>query len=250
MHATPLPLLYTYRRCPYAMRARMALLWAGVGFQAYEIVLRHKPSGLLAASAKGTVPVLVLPTGEVLEESWDIVRWALNTPAAPSEARAAWDMAQSQPNLHLLHTNDGAFKHHLDRYKYPERFAAAAGPTASPAALANAPADTPEATSGEPVAAALRQQHRAAAVHCLLEPLEQRLQAAPFLGGAQPCATDVAVFPFVRQFAAVEPAWFNGLPLPHLRAWLLHWLGSPWFGACMVKLPADQAVPYPPWAQA
>ncbi len=235
MPAAPQPLLYTYRRCPYAMRARMALLWAGVDFHAHEIVLRSKPAGLLAASAKGTVPVLVLPGGEVLEESWDIVRWALNAPSAPGPARAAWELAQREDNLQLLHTNDGAFKHHLDRYKYPERFAAPAAPWATAAD-----------TIGAPFAAALRQEHRAAAVCCLLEPLELRLEQAAFLGGDQPCATDVAVFPFVRQFAAVEPAWFNGLPLPQLQAWLQYWLSSSWFEACMVKLPVDVVVAYPP----
>ena len=218
----PRPLLYTYRRCPYAMRARMALLWAGVGFRAHEIVLRDKPPGLLAASPKGTVPVLVLPGGQVLEESWDIVRWALTLPEAPAAAAQAWELAQSPALLHLLHTNDGAFKHHLDRYKYPQRWSAAGE---LPAAAGPATED-----------------HRAAAVQCLLEPLEQRLGQAPFLGGATPCATDLALFPFVRQFAAVEPAWFAALPLPHVRAWLQHWLDSAWFQACMTKLPPDQAV--------
>jgi len=218
------PLLYTYRRCPYAMRARMALLWAGVGFCAHEIVLRDKPPGLLAASPKGTVPVLVLPSGQVLEESRDIVRWALTLPEAPAAAARAWELAQSPAHLDLLRTNDGAFKHHLDRYKYPERFGVAAS------------------AAGLEQQSAWRLEHRSAAVHCLLEPLEQRWLPAPFVGGATPCATDLALFPFVRQFAAVEPAWFAALPLPRVQAWLQHWLDSAWFQACMTKLPPDQPV--------
>ncbi len=117
----PTPLLYTYRRCPYAMRARMALLWAGVAFDAFEITLRDKPSAMLTASPKGTVPVLVLPDGKVLEESWDIVEWALSQASIGTDAREAWRLAQTPDNQQLLSVNDSDFKHHLDRYKYPER---------------------------------------------------------------------------------------------------------------------------------
>ncbi len=114
----PLPLLYTYRRCPYAMRARMAMLQANRRFLAFEIVLRDKPAALLALSPKGTVPVLQLPDGGALEESWDIMRWALESP----DQEGWWSRAQSDENLDLLQRNDGDFKHHLDRYKYPERY--------------------------------------------------------------------------------------------------------------------------------
>ena len=112
-----MPLLYTYRRCPYAMRARMALLVAGRAFEAHEIVLRDKPAALLAASPKGTVPVLCLDDGRVIDESWAIMAWALAGEAAPGW----WAQAQSAENLALLAANDGPFKQHLDRYKYPER---------------------------------------------------------------------------------------------------------------------------------
>ena len=202
MSAPSLPLLYTYRRCPYAMRARMALLQAGHAFDAFEIVLRDKPAALLALSPKGTVPVLQLPDGQVLEESWDIMRWAWSG----NDPDGWWRRAQTQDNLALLRCNDSEFKQHLDRYKYPERYADAPQP---------------------------REAHRSAAVSALLLPLEARLQQRPYLGGATPCATDLAIFPFVRQFAAVEPAWFAGLPLPALQAWLEQWLGSALFEACM-----------------
>jgi len=110
-----LPRLYTFRRCPYAMRARMALLQAGRAFEAVEVNLRGKPASLLALSPKATVSVLQLPDGRVIEESWDIMRWAL---AAP-DAQGWWARAQSPANIDLLERNDGDFKHDLDRWKYP-----------------------------------------------------------------------------------------------------------------------------------
>ncbi|HEY8879589.1 MAG TPA: glutathione S-transferase [Roseateles sp.] len=210
-----LPRLYTFRRCPYAMRARMALLQAGRDFEAVEVSLRDKPASLLALSPKATVPVLQLPDGSVIEESWDIMRWALDAP----DGQGWWARAQSPANLDLLERNDGGFKHHLDRWKYPQRYASEAL--------------TPDA-------------HRDKALDVLLRPLEARLHGAPYLGGATPCATDLAVMPFVRQFASVDPAWFARLDLPSVRAWLNGWLISPLFAACMVKLPAEGANRFPP----
>jgi glutathione S-transferase len=209
-----LPRLYTFRRCPYAMRARMALLQAGRAFEAVEVSLRDKPASLLDLSPKATVPVLHLPDGSVMEESWDVVRWAL---AAP-DAQGWWERAQLPANLDSLERNDGDFKRHLDRWKYPQRYAS--GPL------------TPEA-------------HRDNALDVMLEPLEARLRVAPYLGGALPCATDLAVMPFIRQFAAVDPAWFAAQDLQSVRAWLESWLVSPLFLTCMYKLPAQGAIRFP-----
>jgi glutathione S-transferase len=214
MTIAPLPLLYSYRRCPYAMRARMALLVAGVAFDAYEIVLRDKPPEMLALSPKGTVPVLQLPSGGVLEQSLDIMRWAF----AVRDPEGWWERAQSAVNLDLLSICDGDFKHHLDRTKYPERF------DGSDSAV-----------------------HRGQAVEALLRPLDAQLQRTAQLGGQAPCATDIAIFPFVRQFAAVEPIWFAQLPLPALKAWLAGWLSHSLFEATMVKLPGGHAVRFPSW---
>ena len=205
-----LPLLYTYRRCPYAMRARMALLQAGVDYTPFEIVLRDKPAQMLAVSPKGTVPVLVLEGGAVLEQSLDIVRWAFER---NGDAQGWWARAQSPDNLALQAACDGPFKHHLDRTKYPERFADAQG----------------------------REHHRAQAVAVLLAPLEARLQAAPQLGGQAPCAADIGIFPFVRQFAATDPAWWAAQPLPAVQAWLGAWLTDPLFERAMRKLPEASA---------
>ncbi len=195
------PLLFTYRRCPYAMRARMALLLAGIAFDGFEIVLRDKPAALLALSAKATVPVLQLPDGQVLDESWEIVHWAL----ASQDPHGWWSRSQSPENLDLLALNDGPFKFHLDRYKYPERYS-------------------------EPD----RNAHREQALTVLLLPLEKGLQREPNLGGVAPCATDIALFPFVRQFAAVEPAWFLEQSMPALHSWLKRWLASSPSGYCGV----------------
>lgn len=210
------PLLYTYRRCPYAMRARMALLLAGIEFDAHEVSLRDKPAEMLAISPKGSVPVLLLPSSQVLEQSWDIMHWALNQAATKS----CWDAAQTDENLDWLAKNDGVFKHHLDRYKYPERY---------------------NETD--------RAEYREEALASFLRPLNSRLEQSSFLGGSEPCATDLALFPFVRQFAAVEPAWFESEQLPALQAWLAGWLSNSLFAHCMQKLPSQTTVPFPLSAQ-
>ena len=199
------PLLFTYRRCPYAMRARMALLQAGVVYQAHELTsLRAKPAEMLAVSPKGTVPVLVLPTGEILEQSLDIMQWAF---ALTGDQGGWWARAQTDVHRSLLATCDGDFKHHLDRYKYPQRFSDAQG----------------------------LEHHRTKAVSVLLESLESALKDSAYLGGATPCAADIGIFPFVRQFAAINPDWFQNLPLPAVKAWLAVWLEHPLFQAAMVK---------------
>ena len=199
------PLLYTYRRCPFAMRARMALLQAGVAYQAHELTsFRDNPPAMLALSPKGTVPVLVLPNGEVLEQSWDIMRWAF---AQSGDKDTWWARAQTPENQALLALCDGEFKHHLDRAKYPQRYS--------------------DAKSTE--------YHARQAVAVLLEPLEDQLKVHAQLGGATSCAADIAIFPFVRQFAAVDPAWFDALPLPAVQAWLAGWLKHVLFETAMVK---------------
>lgn len=203
-----LPLLYSFRRCPYAIRARLALAQAGVAVQTVEVDLKHKPPELLAVSPRATVPVLVLPTGQVLTESLDIMRWALTQrdPAGWLRSR------QPERDEHLIKTNDTAFKHWLDRYKYAERH--------------------PDQS---------REHYRQQAVDALLAPLENALvSAGPWLGGDQPVLADAALFPFVRQFAAVDTGWWAESPLPVTRAWWQAWLDSPLFADVMRK-PLPQA---------
>jgi glutathione S-transferase len=198
-----LPVLYSFRRCPYAMRARMALWVAGVTVELREVKLAAKPPALLAASPKGTVPVLVLADSTVIDQSLDIMRWALGQ-NDPEGWLAGEDAA-------LIAVNDGPFKHHLDRAKYPGRY---------------------EEEDGT--------DHRAAAL-ALLAPLEARLAGAPYLCGETRALTDIALLPFIRQFAAIDPAWFTAQPLPRLQGWLEGLLASDLFAAVMPK--------FAPWAE-
>ncbi|WP_404367621.1 glutathione S-transferase [Sphingomonas sp. MMS24-J45] len=198
MDGVSAPVLYTFRRCPYAMRARLALAVSGVGCEQREVALSDKPAAMLAASPKGTVPVLQLADGTVIDESIDIMRWALGT-ADPE----GW-LSRDDPDL--IATNDGPFKRDLDRYKYPERF------------------------GSDPVA------HREAGLTFLAQ-LEQRLAAGGQLCGAQRGLADMAIMPFVRQFAAVDRAWFDRQALPHLHVWLAGHLRSDLFAAIMQKRP-------------
>jgi glutathione S-transferase len=199
------PLLYTYRRCPYAMRARMALQQSGVEFDVHEIVLRDKPAHMLELSPKGTVPVLVLPGGTIIDESLDIMQWAFHG----RDSTGWWQRAQSERCEAFIALNDGPFKQSLDGYKYPDRYPSDKGPTA----------------------------HRDQAVTCLLHPLEAHLAINPYLGGDDPCAADLAIFPFVRQFRAVDEGWFDAQPLHATQRWLRGWLESDLFQRCMKKLP-------------
>jgi len=194
--APPDPVLYSFRRCPYAMRARLALAVSGTTYELREVQLRAKPAAMLAASPKGTVPVLVLPEGRVIDESLDIMRWALA--ARDPENWLARDDAA------LIAANDGPFKQALDGYKYPERH------------------------GGDPL------PHRARGLAFLAE-LDARLPLAGQLGGAERGLTYAAIMPFVRQFAAVDAAWFEAQHLPHLQCWLSGHLQSPLFAAIMTR---------------
>ena len=193
---TALPILYSFRRCPYAMRARMALWISGTRCELREVKLADKPAAMLEASPKGTVPVVVLPEGQVIDESIDVMRWALgrNDP----EGWLAGD------DRDLLAQVDGPFKHHLDRYKYFTRY------------------DT------DP------QEHRSAALD-ILRSLDERLAKNGQLCGPQRTLADMATFPFIRQFANHDRAWFEAQALPHLHPWLAGHLASEIFASIMAK---------------
>jgi glutathione S-transferase len=201
-----LPVLYSFRRCPYAMRARLALAASGQACELREVVLRSKPQGLLLASPKGTVPVLVLPDGQVLEQSLGIMLWVLD-----QHDPGAWLMP-SHGNLDdmlaLVAECDGPFKHALDRNKYPSRYH---------------DADTALA--------------RTQAVEWL-QGLEARLTPHLFLFGGHAALADMAIAPFVRQFAGIDATWWAAQPWPHLSAWLAQWQASSLFESVMHKLPA------------
>ena len=200
---SPLPILYSFRRCPYAMRARMALWISGTSCELREVRLSDKPPALLEASPKGTVPVLVLPDGTVIDESLAIMRWAL--------ARHDPEMWLAGDDKGLIETGDGPFKHALDRYKYPGRY-----PGCDPL------------------------EHRADGLRFLME-LEQRLALTASLTGPHRALADVALFPFVRQFAHTDRDWFAAQPIPRVQAWLGRHLASRLFAAVMGKFAPWQA---------
>jgi glutathione S-transferase len=196
-----LPILYSFRRCPYAMRARMALTVSAQAHEHREILLRDKPAAMLAASPKGTVPVLILPDGQVIDESLDIMRWALDQ-SDPQN----WLQPQQgdvSDMLALIAQCDGPFKQALDAYKY---------------------ARTP--TEQEPA--------RAAAIDFVMQ-LERRLNTSAFLFGKSMVLADAAIMPFVRQFAAVQPGWFSLQPWPGVLRWLAGMVDSPPFENAMEK---------------
>jgi glutathione S-transferase len=205
MHA--LPVLYSFRRCPYAMRARLALASSGLAYELREVVLRSKPVELLAASPKGTVPVLVLPGGEVIDESLDVMLWALR-----QHDPDGWLAGDVDGMLALIAANDGTFKQHLDRYKYPNRY-------------------TTE-HSGD--AQRFGESHRAAGAEWL-NSLQHRLHEQNFLFGDRASLADMAVLPFVRQFAHTDAAWFAAQPWPQLAAWLARFEAGALYQSVMDK---------------
>lgn len=201
--APALPVLYSFRRCPYAMRTRLALAVSGQTVELREVDLKDKPAEMLQASPKGSVPVLVDLDGKVLEESLDIMLWALrqHDPAhwlAP-ETGGLEDM------LALIAQCDCDFKHHLDRYKYPARY--------------------------QGIDAL---QHRTAGAVFLTQ-LDARLSRHTHLFGHRPALADMAIAPFVRQFAQTDLDWFNQQPWPALRAWLEAIINAPSFDCIMTR---------------
>jgi len=204
-HALDYPVFYSFLRCPYAMRARMGLYGAQVTVEFREIVLRDKPAHMVAISPKATVPVLQLPDHRVIDESFDIMLWALgkSDPQGWLPDDETLLVRLKQEVAALEHT----FKHHLDRYKYPDRY------------------------PGE------NAMHNREAALAHLEIWEGRLAAHENLFADNVLLGDIAIFPFVRQFANVDRAWFDIAPIPNVRRWLNHHLDSELFHAIMLKQP-------------
>ncbi len=217
--AEPLPVLYSFRRCPYAMRARLAIAASSTVVELREVVLARKPLALRRVSPKATVPVLMLPDGTALEQSLDIMLWALRRndpqqwlpPCAPEMDRAMALIAQC----------DNDFKVNLDRYKYPNRYAL-------PDGLA----------------------HRNMG-SLFLQTLDAQLEAHGFLHGTHWGLADAAIAPFVRQFAHTDPAWFASQAWPALQRWLVAFEASDAYRAAMDKAPTwvDSQAPwlFPVW---
>jgi glutathione S-transferase len=202
MTKSKLPVLFSYRRCPYAMRARMALRYAGIDFEIREISLKEKPQSMLKVSPKATVPVLVLQDGTVLEESLDIMHWALQR-----SDKAGWLSVDRERSQALIAENDGSFKQSLDKYKYAIRF--------------------PEQS-----AEIYRQQGEV-----FLRKLEALLSQNSYLLADHISLVDVAIFPFIRQFSGVDSTWFETAPYLKLKRWLQELIVSELFQSIMEKQP-------------
>ena len=201
-------ILYSYRRCPYAMRARIALKYADIAVEIREIELRNKPVHMLKVSPKATVPVLVLNDGAlidrtVIEQSLDIMLWALQ-----QQDKDGWLNADSALTQLLIAENDSSFKQALDKYKYAIRF--------------------PEQS-----ALVYRAQGEV-----FLQKLETLLSQSRFLLGNQISLADISIFPFIRQFSSVDAVWFESAPYPQLKAWLKALIETEIFTSIMQKQPA------------
>lgn len=196
-------LLYSFRRCPYAMRARMALRYCAVAVEIVEVSLKAKPAEMLALSPKGTVPVLNVG-GQVIDESLAIMRWAL-AQNDPKDWLLKDDPAAQGLMAGLIDENDLVFKVHLNRYKYAERY--------------------PE----QPM------EHYRAEGEIFLRRLEALLAQRDYLLAEHLSLADVALAPFVRQFAHVDREWFAGAPYPRLQQWLERFLTSALFTGVMAK---------------
>lgn len=204
-----LGILYSFRRCPYAMRARLAcaLFLPSQSLELREVVLKNKPQELLEISPKATVPVLQLNSGTVIDESRDIALWALEQASASIQTQ--YLPVHLQLDIEeLIDENDGAFKWALDRYKYADRY---------------------EET----------EEHYRELGEVFLAKLEKLLEKNLYLYSSEPCFADIAIFPFVRQFAHVDKNWFEQSSYPKLVQWLNQWLGSELFLSIMDK--------YQPW---
>ena len=210
-----LPRLYTFRRCPYAMRARLALLFAKVPVELREITLKNKPEHMLAISPKGTVPVLQITEETTIEESLEIMMWALEQ----ADPQGLLDEKSQSQAKSLIEQNDNEFKQWLDRYKYADRH--------------------PEMTQIE-----YRQKGE-----IFLQYLEALLTKNTYLLDNSVTVADIGIMPFVRQFAHVDREVFYGLPYPKLQQWLQDWLAHPLFLQVMTKFEpwqeGDEVVIFP-----
>lgn len=195
-----LSILYSFRRCPYAMRARLALQKADIKSELREVVLRDRPEHMMEISPKGTVPVMLLQDGTLLEESLDIMDYA-----AEKIDSVCWKKENIQNFDEMISKLDGEFKHNLDRYKYPNRY------------------DDVDSI-----------QHRDANIP-FLQMIDDLLASNEFLSGEEMGILDCAIFPFIRQFANHDRDWFDNLPLQRLLKWLDDCLSSEEFKIVMKK---------------
>jgi len=200
------PTLYSLQHCPYAMRARLGLMLAKQAVMLRAVVMKNKPPEMLALSVKGTVPVLLLENGRVIDESLDIMLWAL-TNNDPENLLLADDLEKAVEMRSLISRNDDEYIDCLEKYKYAKR------------------------------------KHQADEQLCrqncevFISELERRLSSHDYFMGDKPCLADYAIFPFIRQFARVDRQWYLQAPYPKLRCWLNRQLQQPMFTKVMTKFP-------------
>ena len=200
-------ILYSFRRCPYAMRARMGLKIAGIDYEHREVLLRDKPAEMLLASPKATVPTMVLADGKVIDESFDVMVWALKQNDPDN-----WLAPDMDEMVSLIKTIEGPFAQHLHRYKYA---------SIHDRSLKRGDIDL---------------SHRAPACD-YLQDYEDRLGKSAYLMGDTPSLADFAIFPFIRQFAAVERDWWDAPQFPNLHKWLAFFMNAELFQSIMHKYP-------------
>jgi len=208
MSVSNLPILYSFRRCPYAMRARLAVASSGQSYELREVVLRYKVEEFLQTSPSATVPTLKTIEGEVIDESLDIMIWALSH--HDPEGWLSPDTGSLANMIELIKVADGDFKSALDRYKYATRYEGADSMT------------------------------ERAKASVFLQELGNRLQNSSYLFGDKITLADMAIAPFVRQFANVDRDWFDAQDWPHLLRWLGCFLRSDRFNSIMDKYPRWQ----------
>jgi glutathionyl-hydroquinone reductase len=194
------PKLFTYRRCPYAIRSRLALYQAGIDYESIEISLKNKPGDFLALSPKGTVPLLVQSDGKIIEESLEIMLWALNI-----NDREHWVLKDNDLCQKLIFENDFHFKKNLDKYKYADRF--------------------PEHPK----------EYYRSQCEIFLNALEEKLQFKLYLIEDRISIADIAIFPFIRQFRLVDENWFLNSKYDALKKWLNGLINSCMFKEVMKK---------------
>ena len=200
------PILYSFRRCPYAMRARMALFISNITCELREVKLSNKPSEMLSLSSKGTVPVLLLEDGSVIDESLDIMFWALEKNDTNSLFRDY--MINEAENKKFLNMIDIDFKYALDRYKYPNRY-----------------------DNIDPI------MYREICHHILIG-INDKINENNYIYGKYLSFIDIATLPFIRQFRIADPSWFdNEMPQTKIKNWLTNFLNLPIFRQIMTKYP-------------
>ena len=194
-----LPVLYTFRRCPYAMRARISMYYSKISYEHREILLKERPKKLYQLSPKGTVPVLNLPDGKVIDESLDIMKWSVSV-----NDPDAWYVNNIDHQLEIISINDKEFKKWLDRYKYHDRY----------------PEYSVEYYRGK--------------CEKILDNFEKILDSEKFLFSNNISLSDIALLPFVRQFSNVDIIWFRNRFI-NLSGWMDELIGMEIFQAMMKK---------------